>query len=160
MKVRMISSLDGLRGRGPATIRGLSQIPAAQANEALEVFQAAASRPLQDAHLRFVRASAAEALPIDITIELERLYRHLQDRIGSHEEALSNVDTMAQLAAWSTIAGNLADESAALVAKMDQAVGAESLVRPLKLGLWTLGAITLFGGAAYLVVKYGSKKGR
>lgn len=157
MKVLMINSLDGLRGRRP---RSLGQISATEEASILRVFETAVE-PMVGAHERLQAYAARGKLSIDDADRLENLYRSLQDRVSAHATALhANTHTVEQAAAWSMTAERLAGEAEAYAAEVRSVIGLAASLQPWKLAAAIAGSVVVLGGVAYYVVRRGSRGSR
>lgn len=141
----MINSLDGLRGG----LRGIE-----------DDFVGAMDR-LGDAWDRVLRAGNAGALPAADSDRLLIQLQQLDQQVGQHEIAASDVTTVADEQAWQARARALIARIDQAVGYVDAAIGTESSRRGLKFGLVVVASMILFGGGAYVLTqKYGKSKRR
>jgi hypothetical protein len=155
VRVRLIDSLHGVRRRNRSW--GLRAIPTDRRDAASQALDDA-TEPLAQMFYRLETKAQAGELPLYESKRLEDAYFDLQNRVQAHLDKLPNITTDADFAAWTAQADSLAQESAALYTEMGSTIGFEEGTKTLRNIVLIGGAVFIFGGLAWVIVKKGRQR--
>lgn len=144
MKVTTIDG--GFRG-------GLRGAIATERRLALEEIFSRAVSPLYATYDQVVEAAATGQLPAYSAHQLTERYGPLADRIESHLNRASALETESDVSAWERQARAIEREVTRYVRDARLRLGYESASRPLQIAFIALTSIALLGGGAWVLVQ-------
>jgi hypothetical protein len=147
--MEVVTLVGGFRGLGAITTR--------EQNDLLTWLQTAL-RDADNVAARIRQATGTGQIPLEAGHQLDNFYQTITDRAVALINQVGTLES-AEIGTWRVQARALLGDAAAFVAEGRLVLG-DLQNRGLKLALLAAGSVALFGGAAWVIYRYGRRRRR